>query len=127
MFTTINQRIKAVLDTVYGGNVTAMAKGTYIKRTTINSIVGPSETSPGFDVIAKIEWLVRGVGDMFLDEKDSIRYQINSGSNITNSPVNDSDTLNRLLALVEAKDSQIEQKDKQINILLNILQNSKVG
>ena len=28
MFTTINQRIKAVLDTVYGGNVTAMAKGT---------------------------------------------------------------------------------------------------
>ena len=137
MFTTINQRIKAVLDTVYGRNVTAMAKGTYIKRTTINSIVGPSETSPGFDVIAKIgeissprismEWLVRGVGDMFLDEKDSIRYQINCGSNITNSPVNDSDTLNRLLALVEAKDSQIEQKDKQINILLNILQNSKVG
>ena len=137
MFTTINQRIKAVLDTVYGGNVTAMAKGTYIKRTTMNSIAGPSETSPGFDVIAKIgeipsprismEWLVRGVGDMFLDEKDSIRYQINSGSNITNSPVNDSDTLNRLLALVEAKDSQIEQKDKQINILLNILQNSKVG
>lgn len=42
MFATINQRIKAVLDTVYGGNVTAMAKGTYIKRTTINSIVGPS-------------------------------------------------------------------------------------
>ena len=137
MSTTINQRITAVLDTVYGGNVTAMAKGTYIKRTTINSIVGPAETSPGFDVIAKIgeipsprismEWLVRGVGDMFLDEKDSIRYQINSGSNITNSPVNDSDTLNRLLALVEAKDSQIEQKDKQINIVLNILQNSKVG
>ena len=75
MFATINQRIKAVLDTIYGGNVTAMAKGTYIKRTTINSIVGPSETSPGFDVIAKIgeissprismEWLVRCVCDMF--------------------------------------------------------------
>lgn len=136
MFATINQRIKAVLDTVYGGNVTAMAKGTYIKRTTINSIVGPSETSPGFDVIAKIgeissprismEWLVRGVGDMFLDEKDSIKYQINSGSN-NNSPVNDTDTLNRLLALVEAKDSQIEQKDKQINTLLSIIQNNKVG
>lgn len=135
MLATINQRIKAVLDTVYGGNVTAMAKGTYIKRTTINSIVGPSETSPGFDVIAKIgeissprismEWLVRGVGDMFLDEKDSIKYQINSGSN--NSPVNDTDTLNRLLALVEAKDSQIEQKDKQINTLLSIIQNNKVG
>lgn len=137
MFTTINQRINAILDTVYGGNVTAMEKGAYIPRTTINSIVGSSKTSPGFNVIAKIgeissprismEWLIRGVGDMFLDEKDSIKYQINSGSNITNSPVNDSDTLNRLLALVEAKDSQIEQKDKQINTLLNILQNSKVG
>ena len=137
MFATINQRINAILDTVYGGNVTAMEKGAYIPRTTINSIVGSSKTSPGFNVIAKIgeissprismEWLVRGVGDMFLDEKDSIKYQINSSSNITNSPVNDSDTLNRLLALVEAKDSQIEQKDKQINTLLNILQNSKVG
>ncbi|WP_308223801.1 hypothetical protein [uncultured Prevotella sp.] len=137
MFTTINQRINAILDTVYGGNVTAMEKGAYIPRTTISSIVGSSKTSPGFNVIAKIgeissprismEWLIRGVGDMFLDEKDSIKYQINSGSNITNSPVNDSDTLNRLLALVEAKDSQIEQKDKQINTLLNILQNSKVG
>ena len=137
MFATINQRIKAVLDTIYGGNVTAMAKGTYIKRTTINSIVGPSETSPGFDVIAKIgeissprismEWLVRGVGDMFLDEKDSIKYQINSGSNINNSPVNETDTLNRLHTKVEAKDSQIEQKDKQINTLLSIIQNNKVG
>lgn len=68
----------------------------YIPRTTINSIVGSSKTAPGFNVIAKIgeissprismEWLVRGVGDMFLDEKDSIKYQINSGSNITNSP-----------------------------------------
>ena len=83
MFATINQRINAILDTVYGGNVTAMEKGAYIPRTTINSIVGSSKTSPGFNVIAKIgeissprismEWLVRGVGDMFLDEKDSIK------------------------------------------------------
>ena len=133
MFTTINQRIKAVLDTVYGGNVTAMAKGTYIKRTTINSIVGPSETSPGFDVIAKIgeissprismEWLVRGVGDMFLGEKETTPLVDNSGYNnrihdVSN--INNGDTINRLLSIVE-------QKDKQINTLLNILQNSKVG
>ena len=140
MFETINLRIKAVLDTVYRGNVTAMAKGTFIKRTTINSIVGPSETSPGYDIIAKIgemssprismEWLIRGVGEMFLDEKDSIKYQINNcinGDNNKNNSVNDSDTLNRLLALVETKDKQIEEKDKQINTLLNIVQNSKVG
>lgn len=76
MFETINQRVKAVLDTAYHGNVTAMAKGSCIKRTTINSIVGPNETTPGRgpDVIAKIgeispprismEWPVRGTGDM---------------------------------------------------------------
>lgn len=131
MFATINLRIKAVLDTVYSGNVTAMAKGTFIKRTTINSIVGPSETTPGFDVIAKIgeissprismEWLIRGVGEMFLDEKDSIKYQINNSLN--NGSVNDSDTLNRLLGLVESKDKQIEEKDKQINTLLDIIKN----
>ena len=137
MFETINERIKHVLDTLYKGNVTAMSKATYIKRTTLSSIVGADGNTPGFDVIMKIaeisshrismEWLIRGTGDMFLDEKDSIKYQINSGSNINNSPVNDTDTLNRLLALVEAKDSQIEQKDKQINTLLSIIQNNKVG
>lgn len=74
-----------------------------------------------------MEWLVRGVGDMFLDEKDSLKYQINSGTNISNSPVNDSETLNRLLALIETKDKQIEEKDKQINSLLEVLKNTKVG
>ncbi len=129
MFATINLRIKAVLDTVFGGNVTAMAKGTYIKRTTINSIVGPSETTPGFDVIAKIgeissphismEWLIRGVGDMFLDEKDAIIYNsgINGDNNKNNSfQTSDTDTTKRLL-------SMLEEKDKQINTLLEILRN----
>lgn len=129
MFETINERIKAVLDTVYRGNVTAMAKGTYIKRTTLNSIVGPSETSPGFEVIAKLgeissprismEWLVRGVGDMFLDEKDAIIYNngINGDNNKNNSfQTSDTDTTKRLL-------SMLEEKDKQINTLLDILKN----
>lgn len=132
MFETINQRIKAVLDTVYHGNVTAMAKGSFIKRTTINSIVGPSETTPGFDVIAKIgeissprismEWLVRGVGDMFLDEKDTIIYNSGiNGDNNANNTVNDSDMFSRLVGLVEAKDKQLQEKDKQINTLLEII------
>ena len=46
MFETINQRIKAVLDTVYHGNVTAMAKGSYIKRTTIKWCHGSSSQTP---------------------------------------------------------------------------------
>ena len=79
MLETINERIKHVLDTLYKGNVTAMAKATYIKRTTLSSIVGADGNTPGFDVIMKIaeitshpismEWLIRGSGDMFLGEK----------------------------------------------------------
>ena len=140
MLETINERIKHVLDTLYKGNVTAMAKATYIKRTTLSSIVGADGNTPGFDVIMKIaeisshrismEWLRRGSGAMVLGEKETTPLVDNSGYNnrihdVSN--INNGDTINRLLALVEAKDSQIEQKDKQINTLLNILQNSKVG
>ena len=83
MLETINERIKHVLDTLYKGNVTAMAKATYIKRTTLSSIVGADGNTPGFDVIMKIaeitshpismEWLIRGSGDMFLGEKETTR------------------------------------------------------
>lgn len=140
MLETINERIKHVLDTLYKGNVTAMAKATYIKRTTLSSIVGADGNTPGFDVIMKIaeisshrismEWLIRGSGAMVLGEKETTPLVDNSGSNnrihdVSN--INNGDTINRLLALVETKDSQIEQKDKQINTLLNILQNNKVG
>lgn len=130
MFETINERIRHILDTVYQGNVTAMSKGTYIKRTTLSSIVRDDGNTPGFDVITKIaeitsprismEWLVRGIGDMFLDEKDTITY--NNGVNgDNNASYNDSDMLNRLVGLVEVKDKQLAEKDKQINTLLEII------
>ena len=130
MFETINERIRHILDIIYHGNVTAMSKGTYIKRTTLSSIVRDDGNTPGFDVITKIaditsprismEWLVRGVGDMFLDEKDTITY--NNGVNgDNNASYNDSDMLNRLVGLVEVKDKQLAEKDKQINTLLEII------
>ena len=133
MLETINERIKLVLDTLYKGNVTAMAKATYIKRTTLSSIVGADGNTPGFDVIMKIaeitshpismEWLIRGSGDMFLGKKETTPLVDNSGSNnrihdVCN--INNGDTINRLLSIVE-------QKDKQINTLLSIIQYSKVG
>lgn len=75
MATTINERIKEVLNTVYQGNISAMAKSTGIKRTTLNSVVGASEVTPGYDMLQKIgdisshkismEWLIRGTGTMF--------------------------------------------------------------
>lgn len=138
MFETINERIKHILDTLYKGNVTAMSKATYIKRTTLSSIVGVDGNTPGSDVIMKIaeitsyrismEWLIRGVGNMFLDEKDSIKYEVIGDSNVNHSKVvNGTDTINRLLDLIDTKDKQIEEKDKQINSLLEILKNIKVG
>lgn len=128
METTINERINAILQVVYKGNVTAMAKSTYIKRTTINSIVGPSETSPGFDVLAKLgeisspcismEWLIRGVGNMILDH-------VPVPSSVNSSVVGDNNANNSITTVNEDATKcligQLVEKDKQINQLLQIL------
>lgn len=115
METNINERIKAVLDTVFRGNVSAMAKRTFIKRTTISSIVGADQVTPGFEVVAKIadmsspsismEWLVRGKGPMILE--DSASTSINSHNENTN--INDGSTIDRLLGIIETKDKQIDE------------------
>ncbi|WP_337951526.1 hypothetical protein [Prevotella sp.] len=138
MLETINERIKHILDTLYKGNTTAMAKATNVKRTTLGSIVGADGNSPGFDVITKIagitsprismEWLIRGVGEMFIDEKDAIKYSVNTvNSHNENANINDTDTINRLLSMLETKDKQMEAKENQVNTLLEIIKNIKVG
>lgn len=138
MLETINERIKHILDTLYKGNTTAMAKATNVKRTTLGSIVGADGNSPGFDVIMKIagitsprismEWLIRGVGEMFIDEKDAIKYSVNTvNSHNENANINDTDTINRLLSMLETKDKQMEAKENQVNTLLEIIKNIKVG
>lgn len=124
--TTINERINAILQTLYGGNATVMAKSTFIKRTTINSITGPDEASPRFDVLSKIgeissprismEWLIRGTGNMLLDE---ISASTTVNSNNENTNINDGDTISRLIAL-------LEEKDKQINNLMEIIKKKKL-
>lgn len=111
-----------------------MAKSTCIKRTTINNIIGAAETSPGFEVLKRLseiqtpklsmEWLVRGVGDMILADSEKV-VTVNSHNENTN--INDTDTLSHLLSMIETKDKQIEEKDKQINSLLEVLKNTRVG
>lgn len=74
----INSRIKAICDKVYGGNLSQMAKATYISRTTLISIVGEQQSSPGYDVLRKIveiptidideTWLLTGKGEMFVEK-----------------------------------------------------------
>lgn len=70
----INERIRLILSEVFHGNVTAMAKGTFINRNTLNSIIGEKEVTPGYDVIRRIaemstpevnlNWLLTGEGEM---------------------------------------------------------------
>jgi hypothetical protein len=60
------------------------------------------------------EWLKYGEGEMFPAGSPKNAATINS--NNENSNINDSDTINRLLAL-------LEEKDKQINQLLQVISN----
>lgn len=71
----INERIRQILADVFNGNVSAMAKATYINRNTLNSIVGEKEVTPGYDVLRRIvemstpqidiDWLLTGEGEMY--------------------------------------------------------------
>ena len=77
MYTTVNERFRMIAEKLYNGNITAMAKATYISRTTINSIIGENEVAPGYEVIRKIaeisspkislDWLITGAGEMLVD------------------------------------------------------------
>lgn len=82
----INDRIKAICDTVYGGNVSQMAKASYISRTTLLSIIGDQQSAPGYDILRRIveiptvdvneKWLLTGDGEMFTDDpKPQISYK----------------------------------------------------
>jgi len=86
----INQRIKTICDAVFGGNVTQMAKTSFISRTTLISIMGEQQSAPGYDVLRKIveiptvdineAWLLTGKGEM-LKQTEPIQIQSNSGGN----------------------------------------------
>lgn len=75
----INTRIQAICDNIFNGNLSQMAKSTYISRTTLISIVGEQQSSPGYDVLRKIvemptanineSWLLTGEGEMIIKDK----------------------------------------------------------
>lgn len=77
MYTTVNERFRMIAEKLYNGNITAMAKATYISRTMINSIIGEKEVAPGYEVIRKIaeisspkislDWLITGAGEMLVN------------------------------------------------------------
>lgn len=85
---TVQQRIREIINVCYDGNITAMSKDTFISRTTISSIIGEKEVSPGYDVIRKIadisshkislEWLITGEGSMLKSEEGMPVAKINN-------------------------------------------------
>lgn len=81
---TINDRIKLVVDELFGGNISAFCRSAGIKQPTINTILGTRQSKPSYDVInaiassglgVSLEWLVTGYGEMKRaeDVKDEAR------------------------------------------------------
>lgn len=89
------------------GNLGKMLSGKQnVTDGTLRKIAGAVECS--------FEWLKYGEGEMFSKGDKSSATAINSHNENTN--INDSDTINRLLALLEEKDAQIAR-------LLGIIEN----
>ncbi len=85
----INARIQAICDNIFNGNLSQMAKSTYISRTTLISIVGEQQSSPGYDVLRKIvemptanineSWLLTGEGEMIIKDKPTPEISYTDG------------------------------------------------
>lgn len=136
----INRRIKDICDTLFNGNVTQLAKASYISRTTLISIIGDQQSAPGYDVLRKLveiptvdiseAWLLTGNGEMLKSQtvepgvnQTNSNNQTNSHNqtNSNNSRVNDSQVIIKLLAQLEEKDKQIATRDSQISALIQML------
>ncbi|MDY4217922.1 MAG: hypothetical protein SOX84_03975 [Prevotella sp.] len=112
----VRRRISAIFNEI-GETQNKLAGGDPATQKRLNRQLGNSEAAITVDTLLLIlnkhsnvsaEWLLRGKGDMFLDEKDTILYNSGiNGDNNANNTVNDSDMLSRLVGLVEAKDKQI--------------------
>lgn len=133
----INQRIKAICDNLFNGNVTQMAKASYISRTTLISIIGEQQSSPGYDVLRKIVeiptadinevWLLTGKGEMLKPEAPTqMLIQSNSGGNnqqVNNSQISlypdDAAHIRELEKEIENLRAQLAHKDDVIAELRN--------
>lgn len=72
--TTVNERIKLIVDTFFHRNGSAFAREIGIKQSTLKDIIGGRLSKPGYEIIEKIlsanslnispEWLILGEGEM---------------------------------------------------------------
>lgn len=76
----INSRIHEICQKAFGGNLTQMAKVSYVSRTTLLSIIGDQQSAPGYETLRRIidmnkprinvDWLLTGRGEMFAQENE---------------------------------------------------------
>lgn len=72
--TSINERIKYIVDTFFKGNTTQMAKSVFVKQSTLRDIVGERNSAPSFETMRQIvdsatlninpAWLLTGQGEV---------------------------------------------------------------
>ncbi len=81
MESTINQRVKIIIDSLYGGNKRAFALSVGVSPTVIENIVGSRQGSPSFDITQKIcananidaNWFLTGDGVMLKDQQSMVQ------------------------------------------------------
>ena len=72
---TINDRIKKIIDLLYGGNATTFSKEINFGASTVHAIIGKKQSVPSFPIISSIyaalykkglsaHWLLTGEGQM---------------------------------------------------------------
>lgn len=82
----INDRIQAIVDTLFGGNKRLFSNKIGISPTSLEGILGKRQSAPSFGILQKIlsieninsDWLIRGEGEMC---RKSTHININGGYN----------------------------------------------
>lgn len=78
---SVNERIKAIIDDRFDGNVSRFGREVGIKQPTMSTILGARQNKPSFEVIQAIatasalfdlslRWLITGVGEMYIDGEE---------------------------------------------------------
>lgn len=118
---TINERIKKIIDVLYKGNATAFARIVNFGPSTIHSIIGKKQSIPTFTVISSIyealskeglsaHWLLTGEGDMTDEPKEAPNpFMLNELS----------DMVSLLEDRIREKDDIISQRDRLISNILS--------
>lgn len=89
MDTTINDRVKIIIDQLFNGNASEFSRVTGIKRSTLSTILGPRNSAPSYEAIYAIAdsinedifmWLIKGNGDI---PKNYVNQENKYGDNVS--------------------------------------------